>query len=182
MIIRRNKSIILIIVIFILLLFISRASSKPDGKNLTFTIKKDSTLEKALIVGDPTKPIVNPKSVSLTRLLENNELYQEALEAEAENLEARYDIAMETANASVRKQVELYAQKNNIQTVFQESVFFEFLRLIPDFKNKTDQELRSSFDITDNVLRAQEKQQDKIKEIEKDFPDKKEKPLLKNNK
>ena len=154
MTIRDRKPIILIILIFILFLFIAKASSKPASNDMIFKVKKGSILEKALIIGDLTKDIVNPKSVSIPRLLENNEFYQDALAAKKEGMEAGYLIALEKANTTIKKQVEVYAKKNNIQFVFQESVFFEFLRLIPNFKDKTNKELRVVFDITNDILKA----------------------------
>ena len=142
--------------------FISRASDQPQ-KELFFPVKLGSILDQALLVGSAIKPIVNPKSVSMQKLLDNNELYQEAQEAKALDLQAKYSIILEKAKESVTKRVRDYAKKNSILSIFEEVVFFKSLKLLPDFKDKTDEELRKLFDITDDILRAEREEKAKIK-------------------
>ena len=162
-----QRLIIILILLLIFFLFISQVSANNKSE-LTFTIRKGSALANALIVGTHFKPIVNPRSISTEWLLTENEFYKEAQEAKKLGLQAKYFIAMEQAKGLITRQVIDYAKKNEIASVFEEVPFFQFLRTLPDFKDKTDEELKKLFDITDDILRAEKEEKDKIKK--KFFP------------
>jgi len=151
----RKKELIGFISFILMLLFLLLTLlGTNQEKNLTIVLKEGSILQKALIIGDPKKPIINPRSVSTSVLMENNEYYQKSLKAKNAGLLGKSDIYFQWAKETVMKQIKTYAQTNNIGFIFEEGPFFKFLRTKLDFANKTNKELREEFDLTDAIIKS----------------------------
>ncbi|MEK7072120.1 MAG: hypothetical protein AAB969_00965, partial [Patescibacteria group bacterium] len=127
---------------------------------------KDSDLDRALVIGDSNKTITNPRSISFSILMENDDEYQEIVKAKKTRMLGKISIYEARASERTIKLIEEYAKTIGIQSIFDEEPFFQFLRTMPDFKNKTDAELRKQFDITNDIIEYNKKKKE-IKKEEK---------------
>jgi hypothetical protein len=106
------------------------------------------------------EPIVNPKSVSLAKLLDNNEYQKEARKSVKENMPGRFSIYQTKASDQILRLILEYAKVKEIKFIIKEEFLFKLLREKPEFKDKTDEELRKQFDITDDIIAYDKKKKE----------------------
>lgn len=182
---RCHKLIIISALILLWLFFLSPSASEEkkiadkNNKNngLVITIE-DPDLDRALVISDNNKTITNPRSVSFSRLIENDAEYQELVKVKKSGMLGKISIYEAKASARTIKLIEEYAKTIGIQFIFDEEPFFQFLRTMPDFKNKTEAELRKQFDITDDIIKYNQNKKAEKKEKEKaEKKDEKKEPI-----
>lgn len=178
----KNWKLIMIIVILLAFLFFllpsaSEETGKDDKKisrnDIVITLA-DQDLKESIIIGDITKPLINPKSVSIDKLLKHNEYYHLALEADDDELLAASMIYLDKANEQIITLIKDYAQKNNIQLLFKEEAFFPALKKSPDWRKKTNKELKQLFDITDDIISYGQKKKEELEKKKKNADKSKE--------
>ena len=124
-----------------------------DAPDIVIEIPIDANLTTARLFGNTTDKIINPKSVSIERLIKANEKFEIANKANNVAREAKREIYITMAQASVIASLEKYHKEYLPDTViFKEEDFFIFLKTQPAYTNKTGDELRLLFDITDNII------------------------------
>jgi len=122
----------------------------PD---IVIAIPQEINLKTAILFGNINNKIINPKSVSLEKLIKANEKFELANYANQNSKTAKQEIYIMMAQASVMSSLEKYYKEYFIDTViFKEKEFFNFLKTIVPYTSSTDEELRVLFDITDNII------------------------------
>lgn len=127
-----------------------------------------SEFSNKIITGEWKEKIADPHCVDIVGLIEVTAPYKEIAKRHIDVGTGRYWILMSMASETVRTAISDYAREKRIYFICPRNVLFPILKRLPEFKDKTDDELIKQFDITaqiaDYALKKNQGEEEKAKE------------------